>query len=107
MCEDNCVDTHTYYRGVHILECCAVLCRMHCVCVFISIYLIQNCVASLKVLVMANDVTTSKSLCRLAWKPHGGKALAVPVGAEVKIYERLTWKPKCLLKDDYHQKVIY
>lgn len=68
---------------------------------------LQNCVASLKVLVMANDITTCKSLCRLAWKPHGGKALAVPVEAEVKIYERLTWKPKCSLKDDYHLKVIY
>ena len=54
---------------------------------------------------MANDVTTSKSLCRLAWKPHSGKALAVPVESEVKIYERLTWKLKCSLKDDYHQKV--
>ena len=67
----------------------------------------QNCVASLKVLAMANDVATSKSLCRLAWKPHGGKALAVPIGSEVKIYERLTWKPKCSLQDDYHQKVTY
>ena len=65
----------------------------------------QNCVASLKALVVANDVTTSKSLCRLSWKPHGGKALAVPVESEVKIYERLTWKPKWSLKDDYHQKV--
>ena len=65
----------------------------------------QNCVASLKALVMANDVTTSKSLCRLSWKPHGGKALAVPVESEVKIYERLTWKPKWSLKDEYHQKV--
>ena len=65
----------------------------------------QTCVASLKVLVVANDVTTTKSLCRLAWKPHGGKALAVPVESEVKIYERLTWKPKFSLKDDYHQKV--
>lgn len=54
---------------------------------------------------MANDVTTSKSLCRLSWKPHGGKALAVPVESEVKIYERLTWKPKYSLKDDYHLKV--
>jgi len=54
---------------------------------------------------MANDVATSKSLCRLAWKPHTGKALAVPVESEVKIYERLTWKPKYSLKDDYHQKV--
>ena len=65
----------------------------------------QNCVASLKALVVANDVTTSKSLCRLSWKPHGGKALAVPVESEVKIYERLTWKPKWSLKDEYHQKV--
>ena len=68
---------------------------------------LQNCVASLKVLVTANDVTTCKSLCRLAWKPRNGKALAVPVETEVKIYKRLTWKPKCSLKDDYHQKVIY
>ena len=63
--------------------------------------------ASLKALVMANDVATSKSLCRLSWKPHGGKVLAVPVESEVKIYERLTWKPKYSLKDEYHQKVKF
>ena len=65
----------------------------------------QNCVASLKVLPLANDVTTTKSLCRLAWQPNGGKVLAVPVESEVKIYERMSWKPKLSLADDYHQKV--
>ena len=80
--------------------------RMPCIVQCISSCL-QNCVASLKILIMANDVTTSRSLCWLAWKPHDGKALAVPVETEVKIYKRLTWKPKCSLKDDYHQKVIF
>jgi len=65
----------------------------------------QNCVASLKALPLANDLTTTKSLCRLAWQPNGGKVLAVPVESEVKIYERLSWKLKFSLKDDYHDKV--
>ena len=79
---------------------------MACGCVFHTVHVVpQNCVASLKVLPLANDVTTSKSLCRLAWQPNGGKVLAVPVESEVKIYERLSWKQKLSLKDDYHQKV--
>ncbi|XP_078720562.1 WD repeat and HMG-box DNA-binding protein 1 [Lampetra fluviatilis] len=39
----------------------------------------------------SNDVCNARTLCRLAWQPHTGQHLAVPVGKAVKVFERNSW----------------
>ena len=40
----------------------------------------------------SNDITTSSTLCRMAWNPIGGKQVAIPVQEKIIIYKRETWE---------------
>ncbi|CAG7825087.1 unnamed protein product [Allacma fusca] len=40
----------------------------------------------------SNDITTSPTLCRMAWHPLLGKQLAVPEKDKIKLYRRETWE---------------
>uniref|UniRef100_H3DN87 WD repeat and HMG-box DNA-binding protein 1 n=1 Tax=Tetraodon nigroviridis TaxID=99883 RepID=H3DN87_TETNG len=48
----------------------------------------------------ANDVSSAKSLCRLAWQPGAAEFLAVPVETKVNLYERGSWEHVSTLSDD-------
>lgn len=60
----------------------------------------QSQVTSWPLLQKTNDVTNSKSLCRLSWQPNSGKFLAVPVEEKVHLYERGSWGHVTTLSDD-------
>ncbi|XP_062863778.1 WD repeat and HMG-box DNA-binding protein 1 [Trichomycterus rosablanca] len=60
----------------------------------------QTQVVSWKVLQRSSDISNAKSLCRLAWQPHSGKLLAVPVDTTVQLYERDSWTHVGTLSDD-------
>ncbi|XP_063336316.1 WD repeat and HMG-box DNA-binding protein 1 [Pelmatolapia mariae] len=60
----------------------------------------QTQVISWPLLQKSNDVTNTKSLCRLAWQPGMGKFLAVPVETKVHLYERGSWGHVSTLSDD-------
>uniref|UniRef100_A0A3P8YHJ0 WD repeat and HMG-box DNA-binding protein 1 n=1 Tax=Esox lucius TaxID=8010 RepID=A0A3P8YHJ0_ESOLU len=57
-------------------------------------------VISWPLLQKSNDVTNSKSLCRLAWQPRVAKLLAVPVETTVQLYQRDSWALVSTLSDD-------
>uniref|UniRef100_A0A6Q2X1R3 WDHD1 first WD40 domain-containing protein n=1 Tax=Esox lucius TaxID=8010 RepID=A0A6Q2X1R3_ESOLU len=60
----------------------------------------QTQVISWPLLQKSNDVTNSKSLCRLAWQPRVAKLLAVPVETTVQLYQRDSWALVSTLSDD-------
>uniref|UniRef100_A0A3B4B8A0 WD repeat and HMG-box DNA-binding protein 1 n=1 Tax=Periophthalmus magnuspinnatus TaxID=409849 RepID=A0A3B4B8A0_9GOBI len=60
----------------------------------------QNQVTRWNLLQKTNDVSNAKSLCRLAFQPHSGKLLAVPVEDKVHLYERDTWSHVTTLSDN-------
>ncbi|XP_036448689.1 WD repeat and HMG-box DNA-binding protein 1 isoform X1 [Colossoma macropomum] len=60
----------------------------------------QTQVVNWNVLAKCNDVSNTKSLCRLAWQPLSGKLLAVPVDTSVHLYERSSWTHVGTLSDD-------
>ncbi|XP_038044137.1 WD repeat and HMG-box DNA-binding protein 1-like [Patiria miniata] len=51
----------------------------------------QSWEKSVSLIPKCSDVSLSKTLCRLSWKPQVGKFLAVPVEKEIHIYERDSW----------------
>ncbi|CAH1793164.1 unnamed protein product [Owenia fusiformis] len=51
-----------------------------------------TCVKTFSLLPKCNDVSLSKTLCRLCWSPKTGKYLVVPGDKEVLVYERDTWE---------------
>ncbi|KAA0710958.1 DNA-binding protein 1 Acidic nucleoplasmic [Triplophysa tibetana] len=65
----------------------------------------QTQVALWKVLQKSSDVSTAKSLCRLAWQPRSGRLLAIPVDATVQLYDRNTWTHVSTLSDDLSTQV--
>ncbi|XP_016125387.1 WD repeat and HMG-box DNA-binding protein 1-like [Sinocyclocheilus grahami] len=66
----------------------------------------QTQVAQWKILQKSSDVSNAKSLCRLAWQPHSGKLLAVPVDLTVQLYDRNTWTHVSTLCDDLITQVV-
>lgn len=60
----------------------------------------QSQVTRWTLLKKCNDISNSKSLCRLAFQPPSGKFLAVPVEDKVHLYERDTWSHVTTLSDD-------
>ncbi|KAK3748182.1 hypothetical protein QZH41_003257 [Actinostola sp. cb2023] len=44
----------------------------------------QTVVKTLNILPKVNDVSTSKTLCRIGWQPGAGKYLAIPVGNNIQ-----------------------
>lgn len=60
----------------------------------------QSPVTRWTVLQKTNDISTTKSLCRLAFQPTTGKFLAVPVDSQVHLYERGSWDHVTTLSDD-------
>uniref|UniRef100_A0A8C1GGW7 WD repeat and HMG-box DNA-binding protein 1 n=1 Tax=Cyprinus carpio TaxID=7962 RepID=A0A8C1GGW7_CYPCA len=60
----------------------------------------QTQVAQWKIIQKSSDVSNAKSLCRLAWQPHSGKLLAVPVDLTVQLYDKNTWTHVSTLSDD-------
>nr|XP_023695676.1 WD repeat and HMG-box DNA-binding protein 1 [Paramormyrops kingsleyae]XP_023695677.1 WD repeat and HMG-box DNA-binding protein 1 [Paramormyrops kingsleyae] len=63
-------------------------------------------VISWNVLQKSNDVSNSKSLCRLSWQPISGKLLAVPVDRLVQLYERASWSLVSSLSDDFITQAV-
>ncbi|XP_069466351.1 WD repeat and HMG-box DNA-binding protein 1 [Ambystoma mexicanum] len=61
----------------------------------------QSCEINWDLLQKCSDVVNAKSICRHAWQPRKGKLLAVPVGTNVKLYERQTWHIQVDLSDDF------
>ncbi|KAJ8309582.1 hypothetical protein KUTeg_014456 [Tegillarca granosa] len=59
----------------------------------------QSQLKILNILPKSNDVSLSKSLCRLTWDSTG-KFLFIPVEKEVKIFERDTWNEVGKLVDE-------
>ncbi|XP_022092960.1 WD repeat and HMG-box DNA-binding protein 1-like [Acanthaster planci] len=51
----------------------------------------QSWEKSVSLIPKCSDVSLSKTLCRLSWKPQSGEFLAVPIEKEVQIYERDSW----------------
>uniref|UniRef100_A0A8C2ISD7 WD repeat and HMG-box DNA-binding protein 1 n=1 Tax=Cyprinus carpio TaxID=7962 RepID=A0A8C2ISD7_CYPCA len=66
----------------------------------------QTQVAQWKILQKSSDVSNAKSLCRLAWQPHSGKLLAVPVDLTVQLYDKNTWTHVSTLSDDLITQVV-
>ncbi|XP_064421197.1 WD repeat and HMG-box DNA-binding protein 1 [Latimeria chalumnae] len=70
-------------------------------CVRVWNILDQTQVTSWPLLQKCNDVSSAKSICRLAWQPKTGKMLAVPVDKAVKLYERDSWDSVHSLTDSF------
>ncbi|XP_026855638.2 WD repeat and HMG-box DNA-binding protein 1 [Electrophorus electricus] len=66
----------------------------------------QTQVANWAVLQKSSDVSNAKSLCRLAWQPHSGQFLAVPVDTTIQLYERGSWTHVGTLSDDLLTQVV-
>ncbi|XP_064600556.1 WD repeat and HMG-box DNA-binding protein 1-like [Liolophura sinensis] len=66
----------------------------------------QKTVQSWKVVPKSNDVSLSKTLCRLCWEPQTGKNLVVPVEKEVHVYERDSWKKVHSLTDGSIKELV-
>uniref|UniRef100_A0A8C1GGN6 WD repeat and HMG-box DNA-binding protein 1 n=1 Tax=Cyprinus carpio TaxID=7962 RepID=A0A8C1GGN6_CYPCA len=66
----------------------------------------QTQVAQWKIIQKSSDVSNAKSLCRLAWQPHSGKLLAVPVDLTVQLYDKNTWTHVSTLSDDLITQVV-
>uniref|UniRef100_A0A672PAM1 WD repeat and HMG-box DNA-binding protein 1 n=1 Tax=Sinocyclocheilus grahami TaxID=75366 RepID=A0A672PAM1_SINGR len=66
----------------------------------------QTQVAQWKILQKSSDVSNAKSLCRLAWQPHSGKLLAVPVDLTVQLYDRNTWTHVIILAESFSSQVV-
>ncbi|XP_056135096.1 WD repeat and HMG-box DNA-binding protein 1 [Lampris incognitus] len=66
----------------------------------------QTQVTSWPLLQKSNDVSTAKSLCRLAWQPKTAKFLAIPVETKVHLYERDSWDHVSTLFDDLITQLI-
>ncbi|KAM6980521.1 WD repeat and HMG-box DNA-binding protein 1 [Aplochiton taeniatus] len=60
----------------------------------------QTQVTSWPILQKCNDISSAKSLCRLAWQPKAAKLLAVPVETKVELYSRDSWEHVSTLSDD-------
>ncbi|XP_045610408.1 WD repeat and HMG-box DNA-binding protein 1 [Procambarus clarkii] len=65
----------------------------------------KSVVVSWNLLPKTNNLSTSKTLCRLTWTPDG-RYLIVPVESKVHMYDRTSWQVVRELKDDSIKETV-
>ncbi|EDV20225.1 uncharacterized protein TRIADDRAFT_32433 [Trichoplax adhaerens] len=65
-----------------------------------------DCSHSLSILPKCNDISATKSFCRLAWQPKSGELLAIPIDCAIELYKRSSWKKIGNLSENGHENII-